>query len=252
VLVRDAETKKPIAGAEVRVSYPLSRPSQAPWDSVVQTGDDGVARVRAAAYGDAGIRVDAAANGYLSEDLSVPVETVREVASAHLFEDTAKRPARFVIEMYAEPGPRVELLVPNGFRGLIRAEVRVQEDAPVPPGQRVFRFPVEPPGVVQVSGPPLLRRIYAPDYSARFADGTLVKKAAGDWDVGLRPLKNEANVYYFVLGTQSEFDNIRRDLKMEAATASRSTPTSQGEGRHRRRGKGAGDPASSAAAANSP
>jgi hypothetical protein len=188
VLVRDAETKQPIVGAEVRVSYPLTRPSQAPWDSVALTGDDGVARLRAAPYGSAGVRVEAAAKGYLSEDLSVPVETVQEMEPPRPFEDTTQRPARFVLEMYTEPGPRVELILPNGFRGLIRAEVRIQEDAPLSPGQRIFRFPVEPPGVVQVSGPPLLRRIYAPDYAARYADGTLIRRPAGDWDVGLRPL----------------------------------------------------------------
>jgi hypothetical protein len=232
VLVHDAETKKPIVGAEVRVSYPLTRPSQAPWDSVAVTGEDGVAQVRAAPYGQAGVRIDAAAQGYLSEDLSVPVETVQEMERAHWFEDTTRRPARFVVELYAEPGPKVELVVPHGFRGLIRAEFRIQENAPLAPGQRVFRFPVQPPGIVEVTGPPLLRRAYPPDYAARWADGSPVPQPQRDWDVGLRPFKTEANTYYFVLGTQTEFDNIRRSLEteqsVEAGQQGKAQPRSHG------------------------
>jgi hypothetical protein len=56
VLVRDAESKQPIPGAHVRISYPLMEPAYAPpADSSGPTGADGVARLRAAPYGEAGI-----------------------------------------------------------------------------------------------------------------------------------------------------------------------------------------------------
>ena len=57
VLVCDAETKKPIADADVHLSYPLSRDSRAPFNSSERTGPDGVAHLRAVPYGDFGVRV---------------------------------------------------------------------------------------------------------------------------------------------------------------------------------------------------
>jgi hypothetical protein len=67
VLVRDAETKRPVAGAEVRLSYPPRQVPVGPPDSSETTGDDGVAPAQAAPYGDGGIAVAAAAEGYLSD-----------------------------------------------------------------------------------------------------------------------------------------------------------------------------------------
>jgi hypothetical protein len=77
VLVRDAETKRPITGAEVRLSYPLRQLPVGPPDGSETTGDDGVARALAAPYGDGGIVVGATAKGYLSEEKVLSAEVVR-------------------------------------------------------------------------------------------------------------------------------------------------------------------------------
>src|SRR6516225_1726759 len=77
VLVRDAETKEPIPGAEVRLSYPPTQLPVGPPDCSEKTGDDGVARVQAAPYGDGGIAVGVTAKGYLSEEKVLSAQAVR-------------------------------------------------------------------------------------------------------------------------------------------------------------------------------
>src|SRR5580704_490058 len=126
VLVRDAETKEPIPGAEVRITYPFTDPELAPWDSVGRSADDGIARLRAAPYG-TGILMEVTAPGRLSEHKDLSADAVGAIEPAGWFESTDRRPASQVIELYAEPRPTVELVVPAGYRGLVRAEIRVQD-----------------------------------------------------------------------------------------------------------------------------
>src|ERR1700733_2519280 len=157
VLARDAETKKPIPGAEVQLSYPLTQASLAPYNSRGTTPEDGIVRLRAAPYGDLGVRVEANAPGYMYEEKYLTVAEVQAIEPAHWFEDVDRRPAAVVLELYADPHPTVELVVPTDYRGRIKAQFHIEPDAPCPPGQRCFTFTVPPSGVVQMIGPPLLQ-----------------------------------------------------------------------------------------------
>jgi hypothetical protein len=238
VLVQDAETKKPIAGAEVRVCYPISRASLSPCESTGLAEDNGIAQVRMAPA-EGGATLEATARGYLTEILNVPEEAVRKLEPAHLFEDTDRRPARFVLELYAGPHPTVELVLPTSFRGLVKAEVEIQEDAPLPPGQRCFRFSANPVGSsveVRVVGPPLLRRVNPTDYRACYADGTVLSPKAGPEEVGFRPLKCARNIQLFVVGTQSEYEG------WQPARQSREENRPAGGGRGSRGGHHRGRP----------
>jgi hypothetical protein len=233
VLVRDAETNKPIPGAVVHVSYPLTRPSLGPYDSTATTADDGTAHVRAAPAGEAGLRVEANAPGYLPEVLNVPVQAIEEIRTAPLIGTEPPRPASFVLDMVAGPSPKVELVVPDDFRGLIRAEVQVHDEVPCPPGQRLFRYQVEPSGYVLVSGPAMLRRVFTPDYQARFANGTPVSREGGILDVVFRPLKADIDVQYFVVGNRKDFDEVRRVA--EKLAREQDPPRASGTGHARKK-----------------
>jgi hypothetical protein len=238
VLVCDAETKKPITDAEVHLTYPLSRDSLAPYDSTEHTGADGIARLRAAPYGDFGVRLEATAAGYMSEQQSLSTEFIEEIKPPHLFEKAEQRPSQCVIAMYAEPRFSVELIVPTSYRGLIKADVRIQDDLPAPPGQRRYRFEVVN-GAVTIKAPALLRRISPPEYRACYPDGTPVNTKMTLLDVGFRWLRCNDNTHYFVVGTQPEYDMLRRSLVAEEeASKPRSTDKSHGGrgGRHHRGG----------------
>jgi hypothetical protein len=210
VLVRDAETKKPIANADVHLSYPLARDSLAPFDSSQRTGVDGIAHLRAAPYGDFGVRVEASAAGYLPDQISISTESIQRIEPVHPFENAERRKPEFVVEMYAEPRFTVELIVPSGYRGRIRAEVEPRDDIAVPPGQRSFCYEVVD-GFVRIKGPSLvLRRVYPSDYHARYADGTPLTGEMTLQKVGFRWLRGQDKEQYFVIGTQPEYDMQRR------------------------------------------
>ncbi|MHB1424608.1 MAG: carboxypeptidase-like regulatory domain-containing protein [Gemmataceae bacterium] len=210
VLVRDAETKQPIANANVHLSYPLSRDSLAPFDSSERSGADGVAHLRAAPYGDFGARVEASASGYLSDQVGVASESIQLVKPAHPFEETQRRKPEVVLEMYAEPRFAVELVVPTGFHGRIKAEIEMQDNLPVPPRQRCFRYEVVD-SLVRIKGPGLvLRRVYPSDYRASYADGSPLTGEMSLTKVGFRWLSGRDAEQYFVVGTQSEYDVQRR------------------------------------------
>ena len=237
VLVRDAETKKPIANAEVHLSYPLSRDSLAPFDSSERTGSDGVAHLRAAPYGDFGVRVEASAAGYMTDQKEVSTESIQRLEPAHPFEETTRREPQVVVEMYSEPRFAVELIVPPGYRGPIKVEIEPQEDVAVPAGQRCFRYEVVD-GFVRIKGPALvLRRVYPSDYRARYADGTPLTGEMTLLKVGFRWLRGRDNEQYFVVGTQPEYDMQRRYASDEETVEQRAVQNAARAsqvGRHRR------------------
>ncbi len=212
---RDAETKKPIPGASVHISYPLTSPELAPWDSTGTTGEDGTVRLRAAPYGDLGIRVETTAKGYMFEQKGMASEDVDAIQPVPLFGAAESRPVSLVVEMYAGPDPTVQLVVPMGYRGPIRAEVQTRADATGPPGQRCFTYAVSSTGTVQVCGPPLLRRVVAPDFRARYADGTPLNRQGPDGEPRLWWAQSEGRYHYFLVGTRLEFDNSRRGVPNE-------------------------------------
>jgi hypothetical protein len=235
VLVRDAETKKPIAMAEVGVSYPVSQSPFAPPDSSSMTGSDGIARFWVAPFGD-GIGVDATAAGYLPERKEIAVTTIEKIPPVHLFQSSDQRPASVIVELYAEPQFDIEFIVPAGYRGIVKADVDLQDRVSFPRGQRRFSYVVSPTGEVEVRGPSLLRRLLPQSYHARYADGTPLSGDMKAKKVGFRWLRQDGKQQYYVVGTQNEYDQFARDGIGEANHTSGSSETGKGShrnGRHR-------------------
>jgi hypothetical protein len=237
IQVRDAETKKPIPGAEVRLSYPLAQSSLAPWEPVGTTGSDGITRLRAAPYGEIGVLLDVSLPGYMSEQKSYPVEAVQAIKPAGFFESTDQRSVNFVIDLYAEPFPGVELVLPDGYRGTVKVTVKVRDDMACPPGQRLFSYVVPPSGIVQVTGPPLLRRVYSPDFHARYANGTVLNRQPQDDEIGFWSLDSEGENENFLVGTRAEYAALRRAEQHESGGHNRSSGGKGGGGGRGRRGR---------------
>jgi hypothetical protein len=195
VEVRDAETKQPIEGARVRM-----------WHQAVHsvattgtTGADGVARIAEPPAGDTPILYEVGANGYLARETDHPAE---------------RTAAGVVFELFAEPRPALELVVPNSFRGVIRMKIHVQDDLAYPAGKRVFPYSVPASGEVDVALPPIFGRGATPEIRTRFADGTAIPRDAKGFEVGCRWLKADPeNGYIFVIGTQWEGDTVRREIQ---------------------------------------
>jgi hypothetical protein len=233
ILVRDAETKKPLADAELHLSYPLSRDSMAPFDSSERTGADGIAHLRAAPYGDFGVRLEASAAGYMTEQQTLSTELIQDLKPPHPFEATEHRPPASVVEMYAEPRFTVELVVPASYHGLIKTDIQFDDDLPVPAGQRCFRYEVTD-GFVAIKAPGVLRRICPPDFHARYADGTALTNEMSLLKVGFRWLRGEGKEHYFFVGTQPEYDMQRRSTPADVMKKLWNDPSSNKGGRRRR------------------
>jgi hypothetical protein len=245
VLARDAETKQPIPGAEIHLSYPTAQSPGSPWEPVGVTGSDGTVQLKAAPYGEAGILLDASKSGYMSELKGYSTEAVEAVPPAFPFGPGGTRPVSFVVEMYAGPTPAVELVLPPGFRGEVRATVQIQEDAPRTPGQRLFSYPVAASGAVQVSGPPLLRRVTTPDFVARYANGiSALSRQAKDGEVGFWCVRTEGAVEYFLVGTRAEYEALLR-AEADDGKPAKSSGGKGGKGGGKRGGRGGGGQSSS-------
>jgi hypothetical protein len=229
VQAKDAETGQPIPGAEVRIAYPVLQSAFAPSDAAATAGADSIARLQAAPYRDTGIVVAVNAPGYLAEEKFIPTEEVEAIKPAGLFESVDRRPPNFVLQLYPEPRPTVELVLPAGYRGTIRAEIQAQDDTRGEPGQRRFSYAVPPSGIVRVAGPALLRHVFVLDFAFKYADGAPLSANAKDSEVGFWWLEDQGSTHHFFIGTREEYDRTRPAASERA-----------GEGSGQRRGSGRG------------
>jgi hypothetical protein len=235
VLVRDAETKQPINGAEVKLMCLSARTAKHPPETTGATGNDGVVRLAAAQDVETAF-VQGGGKGYITEEANLPAAII---VNAKPLKRGETGPPDFVLDVYAEPAIKVELVVPNGYRGLVKVEVETQPDAPWTPGQRNLRCEVPPSGVVHLKGPPLLRHLRSWDYSAHYADGTPLPEPKGMLEVGLRWLKCEVYDQYFVVGTQADWNGVRHQQGMPSPESRPAEGGNGGGGRgHRHRGGG--------------
>ena len=238
VVVRDAETNAVIRDAEVRVSDPADHQARV----VAGTpAEDGATRLRVNPSAEVALSVEVSATGYFAEEKDLPVETLREAPPRGFFGGTDGTPMLVVVEMYAYPRPTVELVVPAGYRGVIKAEVRASKGGGPAPGERAFSYTVPPNGVVQLPGGGIMRYALPSDFRARYADGTPLKPDAKDDEVGLRWVKSESGEAVFVVGTKSEWDGVRKSMEKDAPRGKPSGGScgQQGRGGHRG-GRGGG------------
>ncbi len=204
VRVVDAETKAPIAGAAVRLSHLATPRDHSPHETAGTTAADGVARLPGEPRDGGEVVAAATAAGYLPGVKDLPAAGKFGAAGGS---DAA---AEVVVEVYAAPRPTVELVVPNGFRGPVTVAVKVDPAAAGEPGRRAFTVAVPPSGEAELSGPAVLRFLAAPDFRARYADGTPLPRTPAEVDVGLRWLKTAGGTEWFVVGTLADYLDARK------------------------------------------
>jgi hypothetical protein len=228
ILAQDIETKKPIAGVDIRVCPAKGSTGVA----TGTTGSDGIARLRATPVNAEPISVEAVGGGYLTETTYIPLRTVRTLEPAHLFEHEELRPVSFVVEMYAKPLPTIELVVPAGYRGELKANVHVSPAAAWPAGQRNFRYEVSAAGVAEVSGPEMLGRIAASSFTLKYADGTPLSLAADHSELGYWWLRHDGETDYYFVGTKADY-TLKRSADRGEEIMEKNSGGGHGRGRHR-------------------
>src|SRR5262249_39529052 len=142
--------------AEVLYSYspngsPLGRSGGS-----VKTGKDGVAHLSASPAEEYGVTVEAAAAKHFGEQKCLTPGEVAALAPAPLIGHPKDGPPTVVVALYAEPRPSVELVVPDGYRGVVAVEIVTQEGAGAA-GERRFVVEAAASGKARLVGPPVLR-----------------------------------------------------------------------------------------------
>lgn len=234
VHVRDAETQAPVPEATVRLWR--FGPHSEERDQSVTTG--GTAAARVAPPDEGGVMIEVTAPGHLSVQTTLPRDVTDALASAKPFHPYKGPPLAVTLDVFAGPRPTAELVLPVGFRGLVKAEIHPTADRPWPVGQRAFSYPVPANGVVRLDGPPVFGQGIGPDIVAKFADGTALPTDAKNTEVALRWLRRDGTDVYFAVGTNVDADAARRALGGPDADHSQSAPPKDGQGG--RRGGGGG------------
>lgn len=210
VHVHDAETHVPVPGATVRLWR--FGPHADERDQGITTGADGVAQAHLAPPDEGGVMVEVSAPGYLPAQAALPHDVAAALASAKPLQPYKGPPLNVTMEMFAGPRPVVELIVPVGFRGMVKAEIRVQTEGPWPPGQRTFTYKVPRDGVVRVDGPAVFGQSAGPDIIAKYADGTVLPKDAKNSETAFRWVRRDGTDTYFAVGSLGDADVVRRSL----------------------------------------
>jgi uncharacterized membrane protein YgcG len=238
VAVVDAETKMPIAGAEISLWSPADK-STGKLEPSGTTGPDGVARIKASFPKEADVLIGVSAPGYLRDEVD------RLLAG----KAPGAPPDGAIVEVFKGPRPTIELVVPTDFRGELKVEVKVQEEAQNPQQQRVFRYSVPsgvvrpagglfgPPPSVLVLGPPVIRADgrLGPEFRGIYANGSPMPAEPKDTEVVLRWVRSEGMDQFFVVGTKIDEESARR-----AAEKSMRLRDSSGQDKGGGKGKGGG------------
>lgn len=208
VQVIDGETRRPIPDAKVGVYYPNMLDFTAPLPAESRTDAQGFAKVRVGEYHS--IHIYALFDGYLWPDgVRLNEQSLKELAR--------RTQPNLTIEMWADPQPTAELVVPNGYRGAVKVICERDDSAPIPHGKRHFTFPVEPNGRVIIRGPGLLTSRDGPEFTARYVDGTAIPTHSSRYsEVALRWLASrtwrDRNTQLFCIGTETEGEVIRQSV----------------------------------------
>ena len=251
LIARDIESKKPLPGADVQISYPLA---ESPFavelsgataaDGIVHLQDQALRRRQR--HGGCDVRrLHGRGEGRARRDDS-------STKPAHFFEAVERRPVSLVVELYAEPhrdrAGRAGRLPGRGQGGSPDSGQRT-----CVPGQRLFSGTMSSLGIIQVTGPPLLRLIVSGDFRARFADGSPVSLQPKDREVGLWWISSDSLARHaFFIGTPEEYNSFRLLSRTTGGEEKRSSGGGKSGGpRHggHRGGSSSSDPSAGSAAA---
>jgi hypothetical protein len=224
--VRDAETKRPIEGAEIKVTYlryiEVAIPVTGAGPEQGVTDRDGKLTLVVDPCKDQ-FTLSATARGYLPEQHQGRDWVAKRITPRKRFEWKND----FILEMYTAPEAEVDLIFPDGYRGIVLVRCAPTDRPPEVPGRRRFRYDVPASGIVEIREAGLMDRPSLPDrIHVQFRDGTTVPTAFGHNDpevdaAGGRRAANDVALRFIdmdwehrtwvcVLGTKDDADSAMR------------------------------------------
>jgi hypothetical protein len=130
----------------------------------------------------------------------------------------------FVLDVYKDPVARLDLVIPNGYRGVVLIRFAPVDSPPAQTGQRNFTYDVGLDGKVAIRESGLFERVSAyENIYSHFRDGTeistvTVKDRHGTSipasSVALRfvTVVWENHTWVYVLGTKADADSVHKAL----------------------------------------
>jgi hypothetical protein len=219
--VRDAETKQPIEGAEIRTTYltmldfGVLAADWGPKEGV--TDADGKVTLFIDPKKDC-LEVDASAVGYHPEPhMSRTAIRKRLVSRRGLVWGSD-----FVLDMYKDPMGRLDLVLPNGYLGPVLIRFAPVDSPPERTGQRHFAYEVGLDGQVAIRESGLFERVSAFGcVHARFRDGIEVPTAEDRSGAPIPPNSValrfitpvwEHHTWVYVIGMKADADAMNEAL----------------------------------------
>jgi hypothetical protein len=229
VAVRDAETHAPVPNAIVHVSMPHAGDE----GKTETTLPNGMARVVFTPSTGEPVMIEATAAGYISDSTVAGEPVVAAVANYPIVGPALPHKPDFTLELYAGPKFGVEIVVPPTYRGLVKTNFDFRDDVSIPKAQRLWSFDVTANGEVKGTGPAILKKVSPSDYRVRLANATMPLEENPE-GLALRWLKREDTQDVFYFGTKAEYEQYRKDNKIESP----SNPPSSDGGKKGGRGGG--------------
>jgi len=249
VQVLDAETQKPIPGATVEGDYMMTELSVAdvygelifgytagPKPTSATTDDRGLAVLPLSDYSarTRGARVHA--DGYLTSAANIAPARFDQIRrDSNRSEATpTNNPPDLIVRLFRPPHFTLQLVIPDGFRGLLRLDSSSPTTTvALPPNPRIVEVPVHPPGPEKL---PLyyLGNAHAvtPEHiTARYANGTSIPRdedSPADGAIALRPIGRRDSRAIFLVGNLTEARAARnqiRELSTDFDALWNATPT---------------------------
>ena len=239
VLVRDAETQEPIREASVQIAHHHTSSET----SIGVSAGDGIALIDFVPKGSEPAMISVSGHGFREETKVVTDEEIIQIEPRPLLGDFAPHKPDFIIDVFADPVFEVVIVTPRDFRGLVRAEVDFHEKT-FERGLRRFMNTANAKGEVKLRGPEILKRLPMAGYRARYEGDENPMGPMTATEVGIRWLKKEGNLEMFVVGTDAEFEQFRKELvpqaNMNPSTSDSPKRGGRGGGGRGRGGRGSG------------
>jgi len=208
IQVIDGETRQPLPGAEVSVSYPNMLDFTAPTPVSGVTDGRGAVTLEVGEYCNKQLSAERAAYSQVGRVV------LRPGFIAALPREASRRDVHYILELWADPNPVVEFVIPPGYRGPIKARFEPANSQDFQPGQRVFQCRIDEAGRVTVKAPKLVDgNSHSTKFAARCEGGNLLPEGRDSKpdEVALRSVNSgypNQLTRLFIIGTQVEADAL--------------------------------------------
>ena len=211
IQVIDGETRQPLSDAKLSVYYPNMLDFTAPLPTSGVTDEQGLVTLRIGDYHSIELRGELADHYQLS-----PHRISRESVVG-----LPRKPMRQIshtVELWKLPAPKIEVIVPDGYRGPVKVVYETAPPETYEPGRREFTFRSDRSGRVTVVGPAYLDGFLSV-VSARYESGAVIplpsanrpEEVAFRWVHGNSlPVGRPSDL--FIVGTEAEDKALWRQV----------------------------------------